>query len=87
MSSELDALWADKKLWWSIAVVVGVVGFFNVLMLLPSRDISDGPEEPPYVASGIPYIGHIIGLLRYGNLYYRDLRCANLQCDSLFPRA
>ncbi|EAS37010.2 cytochrome P450 oxidoreductase [Coccidioides immitis RS] len=28
------------------------------------------PEEPPLVSSRIPFIGHLIGLARYGNRYY-----------------
>ena len=32
------------------------------------------PNEPPLVGHHIPYIGHIIGLLRYGTRYYQIIR-------------
>ena len=33
------------------------------------------PSEPPVVTSSIPYIGHILGLLRHGTRYYQITRC------------
>ena len=32
------------------------------------------PKEPPVVAASIPYIGHILGLLRHGTRYYQMIR-------------
>lgn len=32
------------------------------------------PKEPPLVAAPIPYIGHILGLLRHGTRYYQMIR-------------
>ena len=32
------------------------------------------PNEPPLVGHHIPYIGHIIGLLRHGTRYYQIIR-------------
>ena len=32
------------------------------------------PREPPLVTSRIPFIGHILGLLRYGTRYYQMTR-------------
>ena len=32
------------------------------------------PKEPPVVPSSIPYIGHILGLLRHGSKYYQTTR-------------
>lgn len=34
-------------------------------------------DEPPVVPSSIPYIGHIIGLLRHGSRYYEITRCVS----------
>jgi len=31
-------------------------------------------DEPPVVTSFVPYVGHIIGLIRYGVRYYQILR-------------
>jgi hypothetical protein len=33
------------------------------------------PGEPPVVRSRIPFIGHMIGLLRHHNNYFTTLRC------------
>lgn len=32
------------------------------------------PDEPPVVSHPIPYVGHIIGLLRHGTRYYEMTR-------------
>ena len=31
-------------------------------------------NEPPIITSSIPYIGHILGLLKYGTRYYQRIR-------------
>lgn len=31
-------------------------------------------DEPPVVRSFVPYVGHIVGLIRYGIRYYHILR-------------
>lgn len=31
-------------------------------------------NEPPVVKSFIPYVGHIVGLIRHGTRYYQELR-------------
>ena len=40
------------------------------------------PNEPPLLSHPIPYIGHIIGLLRHGSRYYQLTRCVlvNASC-------
>jgi hypothetical protein len=35
------------------------------------------PDEPLVVSSSIPYIGHIIGLIRHGTRYYEITRCVS----------
>ena len=47
------------------AVWLGL-SFFNS----PKRD----SREPPVLRSSIPYIGHILGLLRHGTRYYEQTR-------------
>lgn len=37
------------------------------------------PGEPPVVRSSIPFIGHMIGLLRHHNNYFTILRCAGFR--------
>ena len=34
----------------------------------------DDPREPPRVRSKIPLIGHVIGLMRHGPTYYKQMR-------------
>lgn len=34
----------------------------------------DDPREPPRVKTRIPLIGHIIGMIREGKMYYNTLR-------------
>ena len=36
------------------------------------------PKEPPLLPHPIPYIGHILGLLRYGTRYYEMTRSVAL---------
>lgn len=48
-----------------IIVYVSLVYLFS-----PKYD----PREPPIVSSFIPYVGHILGLLRYGQRYFEILR-------------
>ena len=47
------------------AVWLGLTFFFS-----PQPD----SREPPVLRSSIPYIGHIIGLLRHGTRYYEQTR-------------
>ena len=37
-------------------------------------------NEPPVVSSSIPYVGHILGLLRYGTKYYQITRYVQHAC-------
>jgi hypothetical protein len=37
-------------------------------------------NEPPVVKSLIPYIGHIVGLIRHGTRYYQNLRYGSSTC-------
>ena len=40
------------------------------VLCTPSHD----PREPPLVTSRVPFIGHILGLLRHGTRYYQMTR-------------
>ena len=56
--------------------------FVGVLLLLVIPYISlvylfspkYDPREPPAIPSLIPYVGHMLGLLRYGQRYFEILR-------------
>ena len=43
---------------------------FHLFLTPPIHD----SQEPPLVTSRVPFIGHILGLLRYGTRYYQMTR-------------
>ena len=45
-----------------------------LLILLRYLSPTIDPQEPPLVKAKIPFIGHLLGLLRYGIPYYTRLR-------------
>lgn len=54
--------------------------------LAPNRD----PREPPFIEPSIPFIGHIIGILRHQNNYHRIMQHVSLilsSYQSLTPTA
>lgn len=52
-----------------LAAILAVV-FVLDRLLTPQRF----SNEPPVVSQSIPYIGHILGLLRHGSKYYQITR-------------
>ena len=52
-----------------LAAILAVVYVLDRL-LTPQRF----SNEPPVVSHSIPYIGHILGLLRHGSKYYQITR-------------
>ena len=70
-----------------ISIVVGVslllvVVYISLVYLFsPKYD----PREPPVISSLIPYVGHILGLLRYGQRYFEILRSLILPPPSETP--
>lgn len=52
-----------------LAIVIGTY-------VIVTRVLGDGqdPREPPSVSGSIPYIGHVIGLMRSKFNYYVELR-------------
>lgn len=53
-----------------VSLLVVIVYISLVYLFSPQYD----PREPPVISSLIPYVGHIIGLLRYGQRYFEILR-------------
>ena len=53
-----------------------LVGVYASLVHLFSPNYD--PREPPVISSLIPYVGHILGLLRYGQRYFEILRSSTL---------
>lgn len=53
-----------------VSLLLVVVYASLVYLFSPNYD----PREPPVISSLIPYVGHILGLLRYGQRYFEILR-------------
>lgn len=55
----------------AVLVIVVVVGYVSLVYLFsPKYD----PREPPVLPRWVPYVGHILGLIRNGPLYFETLR-------------
>lgn len=56
----------------TILVLAAIIGLWYILDYLYAPRHSSG--EPPVLPSSVPYVGHIIGLLRHGTRYYQTTR-------------
>jgi hypothetical protein len=54
----------------AVLVVVAALG----LLLWQNIRIKMDPREPPLLRPWIPFIGHLIGMLRYHQTYFEKLR-------------
>ena len=68
MSEDVDSVYSLFKICLFATVTAVCVGLH--FLYTPRH----APSEPPVVASSIPYIGHILGLLRHGTRYYQITR-------------
>ncbi len=59
-------------------VVVGALAW----LYMRSVSVKMDPREPPLVRSTIPYIGHLLGMLRHQFSYLIILRCASFDVHS-----
>lgn len=53
----------------SLAIIVGTSLFLTRIV-----GIKQDPREPPLVSAYVPYVGHVIGLMRSKFNYYVQLR-------------
>lgn len=53
-----------------LVLILSLLGYISYNYL----GIQIDPREPPFVAPRIPYIGHAIGLLRYGANYWLQVQ-------------
>ena len=53
-----------------LSLLLVIVYISLVYLFSPKYD----PREPPVISSFVPYVGHILGLLRYGQRYFEILR-------------
>lgn len=56
----------------TLLFLAAAIGLWYVLDYLYAPRHS--PGEPPVLSSSVPYVGHIIGLLRHGTRYYQTTR-------------
>ncbi|KAL9134788.1 MAG: hypothetical protein Q9175_004026 [Cornicularia normoerica] len=56
-----------------VSLLVVIVYVSLVYLFSPKYD----PREPPVISSLVPYVGHILGLLRYGQRYFEILSARN----------
>jgi hypothetical protein len=61
------------------AALLAVFGF----LLSRLTRISVDPREPPVIHPKVPLIGHIIGLVRNGPLYFRSLGYAVIALEAM----
>lgn len=55
----------------ALLLVVVIIGYISLVYLFsPKYDL----REPPVLPHWIPYVGHILGLIRNGPLYFESLR-------------
>jgi len=55
-----------------IAIVIGILS--GLFLLWRKSDVSLDPQEPPIALSKLPFIGHILGMMRYQLGYFEILR-------------
>ncbi|TVY26205.1 7-alpha-hydroxycholest-4-en-3-one 12-alpha-hydroxylase [Lachnellula hyalina] len=70
-----------KSSWPAFIAFVVVLTSLLVLRFLGAKDVD--PEEPPVVRPRIPFVGHMIGLLRHHNNYFTLLRIYIVQSPEL----
>lgn len=51
----------------SLTAIALIVAFVLLWQWTERRD----PREPPYIRSKIPFIGHVLGMIRYGGKYFQ----------------
>ena len=56
-----------------IIMAVAVVVLSVLFLLWRKADVSLDPDEPPIALAKIPFIGHILGLMRYQIEYFEKL--------------
>lgn len=57
--------------WWVTAVLSALLSLIAYRKLAgPSAH----PNEPPVIPTSIPYVGHLVGMMRHRSLYYSKIR-------------
>lgn len=56
------------------ALLIILVVSLGAVILLKMVSSPQNPREPPLISASIPYIGHVVGLMRSKFNYYVQLR-------------
>lgn len=77
-SGPLDMMYVDQDLQYrylSIAAALAVACLIAYsVFFTKKRGHKHGLREPPYLHPYIPFIGHLIGLIRKGARYFEDVK-------------
>ncbi len=73
MSSVLAALRLDRDDWTTPITVVVTVLSTLYLILCCLQTVKKHPDEPPIIAPGIPYVGHLLGMALKGGRYVKGI--------------
>ena len=68
----------------SIIALTALVLVGSYVLLVRAKKTGSDVQEPPSAATSIPYVGHIIGLVREKFEYYVRLRYECLSCNQAY---
>ncbi len=71
---ELKIVSTSSALPVSVLSLLVAAGSFLVYILHRYLSIDYDPREPPIIKSRIPYVGHILGIIRYGTKYFKIVK-------------
>lgn len=60
----------DASFWTMVALVLSGVSFILLRLSQPKHH----PQEPVVIPQGIPYIGHVVGIVKHGLSYYQFIQ-------------
>ena len=70
MPENLPGISPDASSWTMVALVLAGVSCFFMRLRLPKYD----PQEPDLIPQAIPYIGHVLGIIKHGFGYYKIIQ-------------
>ena len=66
----LPGLSPTTSLWTLVALILAGVSFIFLRFCQPKHH----PQEPVVIPQGIPYIGHVVGIIKHGLGYYQFIQ-------------
>jgi len=67
----LDDDWASD--WRALATAVFAIVSTMYLVLYRLQTVKKHPDEPPIIASAVPYVGHLLGMALQGGRYVKGI--------------